>query len=138
MVRNTCPCLISLYASINQLDGTEQNVMTIEDPIEYRFKDIKQVQVNEKAGLTFPGALRAMMRLDPDIILVGEIRDSETALTAVQAALTGHLVLSSIHANDAARCPVTGLWTFAWPPSRRPMARPQSSDSWTGRPHYST
>ncbi len=95
----------TLYSSINQLDETEQNIMTIEDPVEYRFKNIKQVQVNEKAGLSFPGALRAMMRLDPDIILVGEIRDSETALTAVQAALTGHLVLSSIHANDAASVP---------------------------------
>lgn len=95
----------TLYASINQLDAQEHNIMTIEDPIEYRFDGIKQIQVNERAGLTFPGALRAMMRLDPDIILVGEIRDSETALTAVQAALTGHLVMTSIHANDAASVP---------------------------------
>lgn len=95
----------TLYASINQLDQQEQSIMTIEDPIEYRFDGIKQIQVNERAGLTFSGALRAMMRLDPDIILVGEIRDEETALTAVQAALTGHLVLSSIHANDAASVP---------------------------------
>ena len=79
--------------------------MTIEDPIEYRFRDIKQIQVNEKAGVTFASALRAIMRFDPDVILVGEIRDSETAQTAVQAALTGHLVLSSIHANDAASVP---------------------------------
>ena len=95
----------TLYASINQLDRQEQSIMTIEDPIEYRFDGIKQIQVNERAGLTFAGALRAMMRLDPDIILVGEIRDNETALTAVQAALTGHLVMSSIHANDAASVP---------------------------------
>ena len=95
----------TLYASINQLDAQEHNIMTIEDPIEYRFDGIKQIQVNERAGLTFSGALRAMMRLDPDIILVGEIRDNETALTAVQAALTGHLVMTSIHANDAASVP---------------------------------
>lgn len=91
----------SLYASINQLDRVEKSIMTIEDPIEYRFQDIKQVQVNARAGVTFPNTLRAMMRLDPDVILVGEIRDDETAKTAIQAALTGHLVLSSIHANDA-------------------------------------
>ena len=96
----------TLYASINQLDRAEQSIMTIEDPIEYRFKDIKQLQVNEKAGITFASALRAMMRMDPDVILVGEIRDGETALTAIQAALTGHLVLSSIHANDAASVPL--------------------------------
>lgn len=91
----------TLYASINELDRNEFNVITIEDPIEYRFLDIKQTQVNPKAGLTFAAGLRALMRLDPDIILVGEIRDGDTAKTAVQAALTGHLVLSSIHANDA-------------------------------------
>jgi general secretion pathway protein E len=91
----------TLYASINDLDRNERNIMTIEDPIEYRFIDIKQMQVNAKAGVTFASGLRACMRLDPDIILVGEIRDTDTAKTAVQAALTGHLVLSSIHANDA-------------------------------------
>jgi len=91
----------TLYASINDLDRNERNIMTIEDPIEYRFIDIKQIQVNTKAGVTFASGLRATMRLDPDIILVGEIRDTDTAKTAVQAALTGHLVLSSIHANDA-------------------------------------
>ena len=90
----------TLYTSINQLDNNERNIMTIEDPIEYRFTDISQTQVNPKAGITFPGGLRAMMRQDPDVILVGEIRDKETATTAVQAAVTGHLVLSSIHAND--------------------------------------
>lgn len=90
------------YASIKELDRNERNIMTIEDPIEYRFTDIRQIQVNEKAGMTFATGLRAIMRLDPDIILLGEIRDSETAQTAVQAALTGHLVLSCIHANDAA------------------------------------
>lgn len=90
----------TLYASINELDRNEKNILTIEDPVEYRFIDIKQIQVNVKAGITFAEGLRAIMRLDPDIILVGEIRDVDTARTAVQAALTGHLVLSSIHAND--------------------------------------
>jgi len=91
----------TLYASINQLDRNERNIITIEDPVEYRFTDIKQTQINPKAGITFVTGLRALMRLDPDIILVGEIRDADTARIAVQAALTGHLMLSCIHANDA-------------------------------------
>jgi general secretion pathway protein E len=91
----------TLYAALQQLDTKQRNIMTIEDPIEYTFKSINQIQVNRLANITFPVGLRAIMRLDPDIILVGEIRDKETATTAVQAAITGHLVLSSIHANDA-------------------------------------
>jgi len=91
----------TLYAALQQLESSEHNVMTIEDPIEYGFRGINQIQVNRQANITFPVGLRAIMRLDPDIILVGEIRDAETAATAVQAAITGHLVLSSIHANDA-------------------------------------
>jgi general secretion pathway protein E len=91
----------TLYASINELNRNERNIMTIEDPIEYSFMDINQTQVNTKAGLTFAGGLRAIMRHDPDVILVGEIRDNDTVNTAMQAALTGHLVLSSIHANNA-------------------------------------
>jgi len=91
----------TLYASINQLDRDEKKIITIEDPAEYRFEGISQVQVNRQAGITFATGLRSAMRLDPDIILVGEIRDQETARTAVQASLTGHLVLSSIHANDS-------------------------------------
>jgi type II secretory ATPase GspE/PulE/Tfp pilus assembly ATPase PilB-like protein len=90
----------TLYASINQLDKDEKKIITIEDPVEYRFEGISQMQVNRQANITFATGLRAAMRLDPDIILVGEIRDQETASTAVQASLTGHLVLSSIHAND--------------------------------------
>jgi len=90
----------TLYASVNRLDCKERNIITVEDPVEYRFKDINQIQVNPRAGLTFATGLRAIMRHDPDVILVGEIRDSETAEIAVQAALTGHLVLSSVHAND--------------------------------------
>jgi len=91
----------TLYASLNCLDDTAQNIITIEDPVEYRFKNINQVQVNTRADITFSRGLRSLLRLDPDVILVGEIRDAETARIAVQAALTGHLVLSSIHANDA-------------------------------------
>jgi general secretion pathway protein E len=91
----------TLYASINELDRNERNIMTIEDPIEYNFMDISQTQVNKKAGITFASGLRAIMRHDPDVILVGEIRDADTVTTAIQSALTGHLVLSSIHANDA-------------------------------------
>lgn len=91
----------TLYASLNGLDRSGRNILTIEDPVEYRFKNINQIQVNSRAGLTFAAGLRSILRLDPDVILVGEIRDAETANIAVQSALTGHLVLSSIHANDA-------------------------------------
>lgn len=92
----------SLYASINTMDRKHLNIITVEDPVEYRFQGINQMQVNNKAGMTFATGLRAIMRLDPNVILVGEIRDTETAKVAVQAALTGHLVLSTIHANDTA------------------------------------
>lgn len=91
----------TLYASVNKLDKISRNIITIEDPVEYRFKNMNQIQINPKAGLTFASGLRSILRLDPDVILVGEIRDAETARIAVQSALTGHLVLSSIHANDA-------------------------------------
>ncbi len=91
----------TLYASINSLNRKERNIMTIEDPIEYHFADINQTQVNRMAGLTFTSGLFSILRHDPDIILVGEIRDKDTATAAVQAALTGHLVFSSIHAGDA-------------------------------------
>ena len=90
----------TLYASLNSLDTLGRNVITVEDPAEYRFEDINQIQVNNQAGITFASGLRSILRLDPDVILVGEIRDAETANIAVQAALTGHLMLSSIHAND--------------------------------------
>lgn len=91
----------TLYAAVNELDSTHCNIMTIEDPVEYDFAGVNQIQVNRAASITFASGLRAIMRLDPDIIMVGEVRDGETAETATQAALTGHLVLSSIHANDA-------------------------------------
>jgi general secretion pathway protein E len=92
----------TLYASINSLDTMGRNIITIEDPAEYRFKDINQIQVNPQAGITFARGLRSILRLDPDVILVGEIRDTETTNIAVQSALTGHLMLTSVHASDAA------------------------------------
>ena len=91
----------TLYAALNQLDRKRYNILTIEDPVEYNFPGINQIQVNRAADITFASGLRGVMRLDPDKIMVGEIRDKETASAAVQAALTGHLVMSSIHANDA-------------------------------------
>lgn len=91
----------TLYSFLNQFNRNEKNIITIEDPIEYRFTDINQTQVNVKADLTFATGLRTILRHDPDIVLVGEIRDKETASIATQAALTGRLVLASIHANDA-------------------------------------
>ena len=93
----------TLYASLGQLDKERMNIITIEDPVEYRFEGINSIQINEKAGLTFASSLRGVLRLDPNVVLVGEVRDPETARIAVQAALTGHLVLSSVHANDAVR-----------------------------------
>lgn len=91
----------TLYATLNVLNTPEKNIVTIEDPVEYRLKGINQIQINPKAGLTFARVLRAMLRAAPDIIMVGEIRDKETAKIAVEAALTGHLVLSTLHTNDA-------------------------------------
>ena len=88
------------YATVNQLDNVGRNILTIEDPVEYRFNNINQMQVSPAGGLTFASGLRAAMRLDPNVILVGEIRDTETAQIGIQASLTGHLVLSSVHAND--------------------------------------
>jgi type IV pilus assembly protein PilB len=91
----------TLYATLNILNRTDVNVITVEDPVEYRLAGINQVQTNAKAGLTFASALRSILRSDPDIVLIGEIRDHETAQIAIEAALTGHLVLSTLHTNDA-------------------------------------
>ena len=91
----------TLYATLNAVSKPEINVITVEDPVEYRLPGINQVQVNPKAGLTFAAALRSILRSDPDVVLLGEIRDHETAQIAVEAALTGHLVLSTLHTNDA-------------------------------------
>jgi type IV pilus assembly protein PilB len=91
----------TLYGSLAEINSPERNVMTIEDPIEYRVSSINQIQINEQAGITFAGGLKSILRQDPDVILVGEVRDAETARIAVQSALTGHFVLSSLHATDA-------------------------------------
>jgi len=92
----------TLYSAINQIKSEGVNIVTVEDPVEYRMQGIVQVQVQEKAGLTFAAALRSILRQDPNVVLIGEIRDKETAQIAVQASLTGHLVLSTLHTNDAA------------------------------------
>lgn len=91
----------TLYGALRELADGKVNIMTVEDPIEYELQGVTQTQVHTKQGMTFAGALRAMLRQDPDVILVGEIRDKETAVTAAQAAMTGHLVLTTVHANDA-------------------------------------
>ncbi len=96
----------TLYATLNLLNQPDRNIITVEDPVEYRLPGINQVQINQKAGLTFAGALRSILRADPDIVLVGEIRDKETAIIGIEAALTGHLVLSTLHTNDAASTPM--------------------------------
>ena len=96
----------TLYATLDELQDTTRNIITIEDPVEYRLDGIKQVQVNHRSGMTFPRALRSFLRADPDIILVGEVRDGETATMAVEASLTGHLVLSTLHTNNSASTPM--------------------------------
>jgi type IV pilus assembly protein PilB len=98
----------TLYASMTQINSSESNITTIEDPVEYVFPSINQIQINEVAGVTFAGGLRSILRQDPDVILVGEIRDAETARIAVQSALTGHFVLSSLHGTDS----VSALYRF--------------------------
>ena len=92
----------TLYTALNAINDTERKIITIEDPIEYQLRGVNQIQVNEKSGLTFGRGLRSILRHDPDVILIGEIRDAETAQIAVQASLTGHLVFSTLHTNDAA------------------------------------
>jgi type IV pilus assembly protein PilB len=92
----------TLYAALNDLAGGQRNVVTVEDPVEYRMDGLRQMQVNTKTGLTFAFGLRAILRADPDVVMVGEVRDHETAHIAVEAALTGHLVLTTLHTNDAA------------------------------------
>jgi type IV pilus assembly protein PilB len=91
----------TLYASLGQMDRNEMNISTVEDPVEYHLNGINQTQAHEKIGMTFAAALRALLRQDPDVVMVGEIRDKETATIAIQASLTGHLVLSTLHTNDA-------------------------------------
>ena len=91
----------TLYASLNEINRPEINIITVEDPVEYRLAGLNQVQVNLRAGMTFSAALRSILRSDPDVVMVGEIRDVETAKMAIEAALTGHFVLSTLHTNDA-------------------------------------
>ena len=91
----------TLYAALQLLNTPEKNIITVEDPVEYEIAGLTQVQVAAKTGLTFAAGLRAMVRADPDVIMVGEIRDRETAQIAIESALTGHLVLSTLHTNDA-------------------------------------
>ncbi len=105
----------TLYSALSELNKPEVNICTVEDPIEFNLRGINQFQVNEKIGFTFAAALRSLLRQDPDIIMVGEIRDQETATIAVQAALTGHLVISTLHTNDAAAA-VTRLYNIGVEP----------------------
>lgn len=91
----------TLYSILNRLNGEEKSIMTVENPVEYRLQGLSQTEVNEKAGMTFPRALKAILRQDPDVLLIGEIRDQETAEIALQSALTGHLVFSTLHTNDS-------------------------------------
>jgi type IV pilus assembly protein PilB len=91
----------TLYAGLAQINRSEINIITVEDPVEYRLAGVNQVQINVRAGLTFAAALRSILRSDPDVVMVGEIRDGETAKIAIEAALTGHFVLSTLHTNDA-------------------------------------
>jgi type IV pilus assembly protein PilB len=91
----------TLYAALTEINRPEINIITVEDPVEFRLTGVNQVQINQRAGLTFAAALRSILRSDPDVVMVGEIRDGETAKISIEAALTGHLVLSTLHTNDA-------------------------------------
>jgi type IV pilus assembly protein PilB len=106
----------TLYAALAELNAVERNIITIEDPVEYRIPGVNQMNVNRKAGLTFATGLRSILRADPDVIMVGEIRDGETARIAIEAALTGHMVLTTLHTNDApgavARLTKMGIESF--------------------------
>src|SRR5690606_34101259 len=90
----------TLYAALTATDRYQRNVITVEDPIEYRIPHVNQIEINQKAGQTFAGSLRSILRQDPDVVMIGEIRDAETATIACQAANTGHMVFSTVHAND--------------------------------------
>src|SRR5690606_6961480 len=105
MILNTGPTgsgkTTTLYSILEMLNRPEVNIVTVEDPVEYRIPRIRQVELNARAGMTFASSLRSILRQDPDIAMIGEIRDTETATIAIQAALTGHLVLSTVHTNNA-------------------------------------
>ena len=120
----------TLYATLSEINRPDINVMTIEDPVEYIFPKVNQIQINEQAGMTFATGLKSILRQDPDVILVGEVRDVETARIAVQSALTGHRVFSSVHAIDAVsslyRC---STWASSRSSSRRRSSAWSRSDS---------
>lgn len=105
----------TLYGALNRINSIDRNIVTVEDPVEYELHGINQVQVNVKADMTFSSALRSILRQDPDVVMIGEIRDAETAEIAIQAALTGHLVMSTLHTNDAAGA-ITRLIDMGIPP----------------------
>jgi len=105
----------TLYGCMREIKSEEINIITVEDPVEYELSGINQVQINEKVGLTFPFILRSILRQDPNVLMIGEIRDQETAEIALQASLTGHLVLSTLHTNDAASA-ITRLVDIGMPP----------------------
>src|SRR5262249_12819717 len=90
----------TLYAALHELDAYQQNIITVEDPIEYRMKNVTQIEINTKSGQTFANSLRSILRQDPDVVLIGEMRDEETARIGCQASNTGHMVFSTVHAND--------------------------------------
>ena len=119
----------TLYTTLTALNSPEKNIITVEDPVELPLKGINQVQLNLKAGLTFASALKSILRSDPDIVLVGEIRDQETAVISIEAALTGHMVLATLHTNSAAarRC-VWSRWASSpsWSPRRSPPSWPSA------------
>ncbi|MCK4778038.1 MAG: Flp pilus assembly complex ATPase component TadA, partial [Actinomycetia bacterium] len=96
-----CGKTTTLYAALNEINTIQKNLLTVEDPVEYRLSSVNQIQVNPKAGLTFASSLRSILRHDPDIVMIGEVRDQETALIAIESALTGHLVLTTLHTNNA-------------------------------------
>ncbi len=91
----------TLYASLREIDRFQKNIITVEDPIEYHLDNVTQIEINTKSGQTFAGSLRSILRQDPDVIMIGEIRDQETATIACQAATTGHMVFSTVHSNDS-------------------------------------
>ena len=101
----------TLYAALSELEDGKINITTVEDPVEYRLPGVTQIQVEEAQRLTFASALRAILRQDPDVILIGEIRDRETAEVATQASMTGHLVLATLHANDAVGVVARRVWS---------------------------
>ena len=116
----------TLYTALSELNTERVNIVTVEDPVEAELEGVNQIQVNNRAGITFASALRAILRQDPDIIMIGEIRDEETANIAVQASITGHLVVSTLHTNNAAGTlnvpagkisPVSAIWNSPSTPS---------------------